>query len=203
MREKSYTTFQAAKICDVYPSTVISWINQNKMRAHTTPGGHRRIIRSDLVVFMKKYKLPMSAELLRERSRVLVVEDDPVVGRLLWKALRRSSPSFDVDWLRDGVGALLALNQNPPDILVLDVVLPVVDGASVLASLRNNPQTRSIKVIGITGKHLPPDKLRFMRRHTEAFFLKPFDLEKFAAKVLDLLNVPAAERSLRRGPRAP
>ena len=203
MREKSYTTFQVARICDVYPSTVISWINQNKMRAHTTPGGHRRIVKADLVDFMKKYNLPMSAELLRERSRVLIVEDDPVVGKLLWKALRNASPSFDVDWLRDGVRALLALNKNPPDILVLDVVLPVVDGASVLASLRSDPQMRSIKVVGITGKHLPPDKLRFMRRHTEAFFLKPFNVEKFVAKVLDLLNVPGAERTLRRGTRAP
>ena len=203
MREKSYTTFQVARLCDVYPSTVISWVNQDKLRAHTTPGGHRRIIKSDLVAFMKKYKLPMSAELLRERSRVLIVEDDPVVGRLLWKALRNASPSFDVEWLRDGVGALMALNKNPPDILVIDVVLPVVDGASVLASLRGDPQLRSIKVIGITGKTLPPEKLRFMRRHTEAFFLKPFDLEKFTAKVLDLLNVPVAEKILRRGPRTP
>jgi excisionase family DNA binding protein len=193
MREKSYTTFQAAKICDVYPSTVISWINQGKMRAYTTPGGHRRIIKSDLVDFMKKYNLPMSAELLRGRSRVLIVEDDPVVGKLLWKTLRGASRAFDVEWTRDGVGALLALNKNLPDILVLDVVLPVVDGVSVLASLRSDPQARSIKVIGITGKNLPPDKLRFMRRHTDAFFLKPFDLKKFVGKVLDLLNVPAEE----------
>ncbi|HAF95341.1 MAG TPA: hypothetical protein DER10_00140 [Elusimicrobia bacterium] len=197
MREKSYTTFQAAKFCDVYPSTVISWVNQNKMRAYTTPGGHRRIIKSDLVDFMKEYKLPIAAELLRRRSRVLIVEDDLIVGRLLLKALRRASRSFDVDWMQDGVGALLAISKNPPDVLVLDVVLPVVDGACVLASLRGDPQTRAIKVVGITGRHLPPDKLFYMRRHTEAFFLKPFDLEKFVGKILDLLDIPAAKKRVR------
>ena len=194
MREKSYTTFQVARICDVYPSTVISWIKQKKMAAYTTPGGHRRILKPDLVDFMKRYNLPMTDELLRERSRVLIVEDDPVVGKLLWKALRSSSNSFDVELTPDGVGALLALAKNPPDLLVLDVVLPVVDGASVLASLREDPQTRQIKVVGITGKRLPPDKLRYMRRHTEAFFLKPFKLDEFVRKVVDLLDVPAEAR---------
>jgi len=99
--------------------------------------------------------------------------------------------------MQDGVGALLAISKNPPDVLVLDVVLPVVDGACVLASLRGDPQTRAIKVVGITGRHLPPDKLFYMRRHTEAFFLKPFDLEKFVGKILDLLDIPAAKKRVR------
>ena len=201
MREKSYTTFQVARLCDVYPSTVISWVNQDKLRAHTTPGGHRRIIKSDLVAFMKKYKLPMSAELLRERSRVLIVEDDPVVGRLLWKALRNASPSFDVEWLRDGVGALMALNKNPPDILVLDVVLPVVDGASVSPLCA---ATRSCAQLKLSDheKAAAGEAALYAAPHG-SLFLKPFDLEKFTAKVLDLLNVPVAEKILRRGPRTP
>jgi excisionase family DNA binding protein len=191
MKEKSYTTFQIARICDVYPSTIITWIKKNKLRAYTTPGGHRRVLKGDLVEFMKRFNLPMTDDLLREHGRVLIVEDDLVVGRLLEKALKRASPALDVEWIQDGVAALLVLANNPPDILVLDVVLPVVDGASVLASLRSSPQTHAVKVVGITGKRLPPDKLRYMRRHTEAFFFKPFDLNEFVRKVLGLLKVPA------------
>jgi excisionase family DNA binding protein len=196
MTRRSYTTFQVASICDVYPSTVISWIRKKKMRAYVTPGGHRRILKPDLVQFLKHYNLPISDEFLRQRRRVLIVEDDPLVGKLLWKALRRPPRSFDVQWTQDGIGALLSLTKNPPDLLVLDVVLPVVDGASVLSSLRGDPQTRAIKVIGITGKRLPSERLQYMRRHTDAFFFKPFDLDDFVRKVVDLLRVPA-EASLR------
>lgn len=194
MREKAYTTFQVADICDVYPSTVISWIKQKKMKAYTTPGGHRRILKPDLMDFLKRYNLPIPEELGSLRHRILIVDDDPVVGKLLQKTLQRTARNFDVNWTPDGVGALLALSKNPPDLLVLDVVLPVVDGASVLASLRADPQTRAIKVVGMTGKRLPPEKLKFMKSRTNAFFLKPFDLDSFSRKIASLLALPIDER---------
>lgn len=191
MRARSFTTFQAASICDVYPSTVICWIKQKKMRAYTTPGGHRRILKPDIIDFLKRYNMPVPNHLISEGNRVLIVEDDPAVGKLLCKALRRASAGLDVQWTQDGIGALLALAKEPPDLLVLDVVLPVVDGASVLSSLRSDPATRSIRVVGITGKRLPPEKLRFMQRHTDAFFHKPFDMNEFVRQVTKLLRVPA------------
>ncbi|MFH1725422.1 MAG: response regulator [Elusimicrobiota bacterium] len=191
MNEKTYTTFQVARFCDVYPSTVISWVKQNKIEAYATPGGHRRIRKSDLLEFLKKFKLPISDELREPSNRILIVEDEPAVGRMIKKALQRASSEFAVEWTQDGVGALLALAKDPPDLIILDVVMPVVDGARVLASLRADPATRGIKVVGITGKRLPPAKLQFMRRHTEAFYVKPFDIRLFTRRVLSLLGVSA------------
>lgn len=189
--EKTFTTHQIARICNVYPTTVISWIKRNKIKAFTTPGGHRRVLKEDLLRFLQQFRFPVPTSLRAARKRVLVVEDEQAIGQLLCRALQKYSKELEITWIRDGIGALLALGDQPPDLLVLDVVMPVVDGARVLCSLRNDPKTRHIKVIGITGKRLPPEKMRFMKKHTNAFFLKPFDVMKFAETTGSLLGIQA------------
>lgn len=187
--EKTFTTHQIARICDVYPTTVISWIKRNKIKAFTTPGGHRRVLKEDLLRFLQQFHFPVPASLRDVRKRVLVVEDEHSIGQLLCRALQKHSKELEITWIRDGIGALLALGDQQPDLLVLDVVMPVVDGARVLSSLRVDPKTRHIKVIGITGKKLSPEKMRFMKKHTNAFFFKPFDVLQFSETAAALLGV--------------
>ena len=192
-RERTFTTSEVARICGVYPTTVIGWIKQGRIKAFATPGGHRRVLQGELRGFLERFGMPVPEQLRGGRRRVLIVEDEKDVGEMLRKALTARIPDAEIEWTQDGIGALLALGQRPPDLLVLDVVLPVVDGARVLASLRADPRTREIKVIGVTGKRLDPEKLKFMKRHTHAFFLKPFDVAAFADKALALLD--AARRA--------
>lgn len=191
MRERTYTTFQIAELCGVYPTTVINWIKQGTMKAYKTPGGHRRVLKSDLEAFLEKYHFPASLEPAQGR-RILIVEDDRSVGAMLQRAFQKQAPDFEVQWMSNGIEALLALGKEPPALVVLDVVMPVVDGAKVLATLRADPNTRGVKVVGITGKRLPPEKLRFMKRHTDAFFLKPCDVKELVARSLALIGAGRA-----------
>ena len=188
MREKIYTTFQIADICGVRPTTIIKWVKQKKIKAYVTLGGHRRVQESDLLEFLKEHGFPIPKSMERAQRRILIVEDDEAVGNLLLKAFKKAAPDAEVKWTKDGIGALLALSDSPPDLMVLDVVMPVVDGASVLATLRSDPRTRKIKVVGITGKNLSSEKLKHMQRHTEFFFLKPFDVGQMVQKSLSLIG---------------
>ena len=194
MREKTYTTFQIADICGVRPTTIIKWVKQKKIKAYVTLGGHRRVQESDLLEFLKRNNFPIPREMEHPQKRVLIVEDDDAVGNLLQKAFKKSAPDADVRWTKDGIGALLALGDTPPDLMVLDVVMPVVDGASVLATLRSDSRTRRIKVVGITGKHLSVEKVKHMQRHSDLFFLKPFDVGQMVQKSLAL--IAPAERAV-------
>lgn len=196
MAEKTYTTFQIADMCGVRPTTIIKWIKQNKLRAFATVGGHRRIRESDLVPFLNQYGFPVPDALSRARKRLLLVEDDIAVGQLLQRAIGKASDSVDIEWTKDGIEALLALGKRLPDLMVLDVVMPVVDGAKVLATLRADERTRNVKVIGMTGKRLPPEKMKFFQRHTDAFYLKPFNVNEFVEKVLGLLRLENAGSAL-------
>lgn len=188
--ERTFTTFQVADICNVQPTTVIKWANQSRIKAHTTPGGHRRINESDLVSFLRKYKIPIPPDIIPGRKkRILIVEDESDIGQLLVRAFQRSSKELSVQWTKDGVEGLLSVGQSPPDLVVLDVEMPLVDGARVLATLRSDPKTKGIKIIGMTGKRLMEEKLRFMRDHTDAFYFKPFKVLELARKALEMLKV--------------
>ena len=95
-RERVFTTFQIAEMCSVRPTTVIKWANQQRIKAYTTPRGHRRVLESDFLEFLKKYNLPIPMELGAGRRRVLVVEDETDLGQLLVRSLQRASKDLDV-----------------------------------------------------------------------------------------------------------
>jgi excisionase family DNA binding protein len=188
-RERVFTTFQIAEMCSVRPTTVIKWANQQRIKAYTTPGGHRRVLESDFLEFLKKYNLPIPLELGAGRRRILVVEDEADLGQLLVRSLQRASKDLDVRWTRDGVEALLDIGKNPPDLVLLDVAMPLVDGTRVLATLRSDPKTQGVKVIGMTGQRLTNERLEAFKKNSHAFFLKPFKMADVLAAALDLLGL--------------
>ena len=190
MPEKMYTTFQIADICQVRPTTVIKWANRNLIKTYTTPGGHRRIRQADLLDFLKQYNIPVPSEISAPGPRVMIVEDEKPVGMLLCKAFHALPHGIDVEWIKDGVEALLSVGSRTPDLMVLDVVMPVMDGAHVLAKLRSDSRTEDIKVIGMTGERLSSERLAFMRENTDAFFFKPFVVKELICKAMSLMNLP-------------
>lgn len=66
--EPLFTTHKAAKLLQVDPSSIAAWVDQGKIHAFRTPGGHRRIRRSDLIAFLKHYKMPVPARLFPDRE---------------------------------------------------------------------------------------------------------------------------------------
>lgn len=194
-RERTFTTFQIAEICNVRPTTVIKWANQSRIKAYTTPGGHRRIKESDLLSFLKKYGIPIPNDLFLDgRKRILIVEDEQDVGQLLVRSIQKAAKNMEIQWVRDGVEGLLAVGQSTPDLVILDVEMPLVDGARVLATLRSDPKTKDIKIIGITGKKLDDEKLLYMKEHTDDFHFKPFKVADLVTRAMELLNVTPAEK---------
>src|SRR4051812_36083111 len=128
MSEKIYTTFQVAALCRVQPTTVIKWANQNLLLTYTTPGGHRRVKEADLLAFLKQYRIPIPEVLEQPDRRILVVDDEKNIGQMLCRAFRRAAKGVEAEWIQDGVEALLSVGKTPPDLIVLDVVMPTMDG---------------------------------------------------------------------------
>jgi len=82
------TVFKASKHCNVSPKTIINWIESGHIKAYKTVGGHRRIKKTDLEVFMKKQGIPIPMEEPVEgRKRILIVDDDPIVVETIVQAL--------------------------------------------------------------------------------------------------------------------
>lgn len=192
MPARTYTTHDIARYCDVYPSSVMNWINDGKLKTYRTVGGHHRVTRQDLVAFLNGLGIPLPPELARASGpRVLIVDDDAGVARVLRRAFARHPARFRVESCGDGVEALIRIGHEPPDLVVLDVVLPKMDGIRVCEAIKKNESTRGVKIVAISGKKTldgrrPEDALK-----VDAFFRKPFVLAELVAKAAQLLELDA------------
>ncbi|MBI2789756.1 MAG: response regulator [Elusimicrobia bacterium] len=196
MPERTYTTHDIARFCDVYPSSVMHWINVGKLRTHRTAGGHHRVTREDLVEFLLGLNIRLPEELVT-RKRILVVDDDAELVKVVARAFARLS-DFDVETCGDGINALIRIGQNPPDLVVLDIVIPKMDGMQVCRVLKSQPETRGIKIIAVTGQKLPFSEKKLVDIKVDAFFRKPLDLKALTDRAAELLRVePAPRRSVR------
>jgi DNA-binding response OmpR family regulator len=115
---------------------------------------------------------------------VLVVEDDPDIGRLIMLLLRRAGLSGELR--TDGAGGLAAVPELRPDLLVLDVGLPVLDGWEVLARVRELPGPR-LPVLLLSAHAQDSDRARGRRMGADDFVLKPFGNDELVSRLTALL----------------
>ena len=188
MPERTYTTHDIAKFCDVYPSSVIHWINSGKLQSYSTPGGHHRVTKEDLIAFLREFRIPLPEE-LSALTRVMVVDDDVELARIIERAFLRHKSVFKTQVCHNGIDALIQIGQQPPDLVVLDIVLPKMDGMQVCRALKSKAETRNIKIIAVTGKKLHFDEKTLAEAKIDAFFRKPLDMLQLVEKSAELLRL--------------
>ncbi|MFQ5948285.1 MAG: response regulator [Acidimicrobiia bacterium] len=123
--------------------------------------------------------------------RVLVVEDSQVIQRLIEVCLRPEGLEIVTSY--DGPSGLRAAIDDPPDLLILDVGLPKMDGWQVLDSLRSDERTRDIRVLVLTAHAQEETRQRADRGGADAFVTKPFRPDDLRKVALHLINSPREE----------
>src|SRR5258708_34347473 len=109
MPENTYTTHDIARFCDVYPSSVSRWINEGKLKSYSTPGGHQRVMREELVRFLNEFRIPIPLEVAIPQKRVLIVDDDVEMARVLSRAFGRHHDVFTAEVCHTGAQALIRI----------------------------------------------------------------------------------------------
>lgn len=150
------TTFNVAKLLGVTPPTVVNWIDAGILHAHRTPGGHRRVAAKDLIVFARAhaYPLPVGFGVEDKPRRILVVDDQREFTSVVVEYLHTSG-AWITEVADSGFAAGLAVAQFKPDIILLDIRMPDVNGFEVLARLKADEATRHIPVVACTGDKDP------------------------------------------------
>lgn len=180
------TTNRIAGLIGVSERTVANWIDRGHLDAHRTPGGHRRVSPDELVQFLHAREMPVPKELQSER-RVLIVEDDAQVARVLQSYLNPEITGYSVTWMADALSALMHIGHNKPHVVLLDILMPGMDGLEVCRKIRANPDLAEVRVIFVTGyTDIDPDSIC---RDTGAIgvLLKPIrgpELNEAVAKAL-------------------
>jgi excisionase family DNA binding protein len=180
-----YTTHEVSRMLHVNPRSVINWIEQDLLPSYRTPGGHRRIRHDDLIAFLRKHQIPTPASILDEKFEILVVDDDPEIIDIV-KAFLQRQVGYDVSTASDGITALIEVGRKKPDLLILDIMIPGVDGVEVCRRIKAD-STNKTAIIAVSG--IAENEERVMQAGADAFILKPIDLNDLQNEARRLLRV--------------
>ncbi len=183
MSKNFYTTHEASKFCNVYPTTVINWIKEGLLPAYTTPGGHRRIKKDDLLKLMQKNNMPIPEELTKnDKFKVLIIDDDPKILQMV-KAILSPEESLELSCAQNGFQAGLTIPSWMPDIILLDMLMPEIDGFEVAQRLKADAKTKDIPIIAVTVLKSPQDLQKMNSAGITDHLSKPFKSEELLKKI--------------------
>ncbi len=188
MRAKSvFTTGEAAEVCKLSQQTIIRCFDSGQLQGFRVPGSKfRRIPRPALIKFMKENNIPLDG-LDNQQIRVLVVDDDPDIVDLFVDVLQKD-PRFEVAAARTGYEAGLLTQQFLPDLIVLDYMLPDVNGNVVCKAVRENPELTDTRILFISGVVNPAEIDKLKQAGADDFIKKPFNIEKVVERIIELVE---------------
>ncbi len=127
-------------------------------------------------------------------ERVLVADDDPDILSVV--KVNFELEGFQVDTAVDGEDALMKSTANPPDVIVLDIMMPRMDGLTALHRLRGQASTANVPIILLTARGLPEDRVRGLELGADDYITKPFDINELVARVGAVIRRTQAARDL-------
>ena len=180
---KNFSTFALAEMLQVDPGSVANWIDQDLLKAYRTPGGHRRVSTEDLLAFLKEHRMPIPPELATPPIRVLIVDDEPAVTQLVARAVKAAHPEFEVLEANDGFGAGTIVATLKPEVVILDLRMPGMDGFEVCRLIKSNETMKNCEVLAMTAYPSPQNERRILDCGARVCFSKPLDLPRLLKQI--------------------
>jgi excisionase family DNA binding protein len=186
--KRIFTTGEAAEVCKVSQQTIIRCFDSGRLGGFRVPGSKfRRIPRAELIKFMQNNEIP--TEILEgPGKRVLVVDDDPAILELFTDLLSRD-PRWDIKTACTGYDAGLLTESFRPHVVILDYMLPDINGNIVCQRLRANPEMKHTKVIIVSGVVNQAEIDQLLRSGADDFVKKPFNVQQIVDKMASLAGV--------------
>lgn len=183
MKHEAFTIPQAAKLCGVSRWTTRNLVTSGKLKASRTHGGHYRILGKDLQSFLQENNLFSHQQ--SATKKILIADDNPKIRTLLGKVLSRNG--YELDYAIDGFETGVKVIKFNPDILILDLIMPKLDGFEVCRRLKADPDTAGIKIMAISGFSTEENRQRILDCGADLFLEKPLDIKKLQMEVERLL----------------
>lgn len=189
-----FTTGEAAKICKVSQQTIIRCFDSGQLKGFRVPGSRfRRIPRDQLYNFMRDNGIPTDA-LDSGKRKILIVDDDEELVEVIQDVLERDG-RFEVRTANNGFDAGMMVKDYRPDLIVLDVMLPDINGKEVCQRVRSDSSQDEVRIICISGM-VENDKIEELRQAgANDFMHKPFEVDALVDRICQLLDVEAPAAS--------
>ena len=186
-----FTTGEAAKICKVSQQTIIRCFDNGQLKGFRVPGSRfRRIPREALYKFMKDNGIPTDA-LESGKRKVLLVDDDAELVELISKVLDDDG-RFEVRIAANGFDAGMMVKEYRPDLIILDVMLPDINGKEVCQRIRSDSTLEEVRILCISGM-VEEDRIQELKlAGADAFLHKPFEIDYLIERMCALLDIEQA-----------
>ncbi len=183
-----YSALEVAKICGVVNQTAINWIRNGYLKAFTTPGGQYRVYLDDLIDFMNQRKMRIPQDLLdlaagSKTFSILIVDDDRVLNTILARFIERNVDNVTIYQAFDGFEAGSQLTDKKPDLVLLDLDLPGIDGFSLCSKISSSDTFGNPTIFIITGLNEEGIEERLKSMGASEFFQKPLNMVEIAEAI--------------------
>jgi excisionase family DNA binding protein len=183
-----FTTGEAATVCSVSQQTIIRCFDSGRLNGFRIPGSRfRRIPRESLVRFMKENQIPINA-FENGKRKILVVDDDSEIVELLVDVLTRDG-RFEIKTADSGYAAGIMTEQFKPELMILDYMLPDINGNVVCKTIKSNPQLKDTKIIIVSGLVNKDEIQGLLDDGAEDFIQKPFNIAQLTSKIAEVLQL--------------
>jgi CheY-like chemotaxis protein len=165
-----------------------------------TPGGHRLYEKETTLATIKKIQFLNQQGLTMDeiknelshavsRKKILVIDDEPEVGQLVSDIVKEYFPDFEVRVVHDGFTAGRILNEFLPDLIMLDLMLPGVNGFDVCRHIRSSQFLSGTKILAMTGYDSAENRQKILACGANDYIAKPMNIKAIEEKIAILLNV--------------
>ncbi len=187
--KKPLSVGQVADICRVSKKTVLNWIYDGGLKAFTTYGGHYRVWPANVKKFLDSTGMDIPFDFIDERTtNLLIVDDDPDYAQMLKSAIKAELPDVEITSTDDGYEGLVMIGEIKPQLMILDIRMPKVDGLQILEMLKNRKPEHEMKIL-VVSAYLD-DKTRKQLKNTVADYAldKLTDVDVLVKTIVALLK---------------
>lgn len=182
-----FTTGEAARVCNVSQQTIIRCFDRGRLKGFRVPGSKfRRIPREALIEFMRANRIPLD-RLENGTKRVLLIDDDPQSAALA-EALEKTG-RIEVRRALTAYEAGMLTAEFRPQLVVFDFKMPDIRGESVCRTLRDRTGEASTRIVCLSGAVSQSEVDQILAAGAEEHFRKPFNVDRVAARIEDLLGL--------------
>ena len=179
MKKKAYLTpNEVATLFMVSPITVRQWAQRGMIKAVNTAGGHRRFTWAEIHKFAQERNIEIEGLGGDDGRRLLIVDDDPMVSGYLFELFVEDEAIDRVDVAIDGFDAGAKVESFKPTVIILDLMMPGLDGFEVCRRLRANPATRDVRIVAVTGYYSDGNVQKIVEAGADACLPKPIDVKQ-------------------------
>lgn len=184
--EKPYlTASEVADLLMVSPNSVRLWADRGLLKAETTLGGHRRFARQEIERLRQTRSAPERKKgVLRS---ILIIDDERELADTWADGIRTTAPEITVLTANDGFEGGLKASLHKPDMILLDLMMPGMDGFEVCRLLKREPVTKNIRIIALSGLASQDNVDRIIEAGAETCLAKPIRV----SKLLEVLGLTA------------